>query len=303
MLNPKHDPGTGSLRQFSRRHLLWTLLAGATAIGLGQPRVAYAYAVDIRPSAPEQGDTIVVTIQAEQGTTIPPVVTRNGHEFPVFSLGPGRFRALLPTNPLDSPGRYVVRIVGDEPSRNLAVWLKNRHFPVQRITLPPDRAGIEGTPHEFERVAAFKQLVSPERHWQVPFLRPSQGRVSTPYGVRRYYNGVFAQDYYHRGVDYAAATGSAVVAPAAGRVALVGRVRDGFHLHGNTIGIDHGQGVASIFIHLSRIDVNAGEFVQAGQQIGGVGSTGASTGPHLHWGLYVHGIAVDPVPWRHGEIG
>jgi len=61
MLNPKHDPGTGSLRQFSRRHLLWTLLAGATAIGLGQPRVAYAYAVDIRPSAPEQGDTIVVT--------------------------------------------------------------------------------------------------------------------------------------------------------------------------------------------------------------------------------------------------
>jgi murein DD-endopeptidase MepM/ murein hydrolase activator NlpD len=116
--------------------------------------------------------------------------------------------------------------------------------------------------------------------------------------VRRYYNGVFAQDYYHRGVDYAAPTGSPVVSPAAGRIGLVGRVSEGFELHGNTIGIDHGQGVLSIMIHLSRIDVNEGDFVQAGQVIGAVGSTGASTGPHLHWGLYVNGIAVDPVPWR-----
>jgi murein DD-endopeptidase MepM/ murein hydrolase activator NlpD len=133
-------------------------------------------------------------------------------------------------------------------------------------------------------------------------VRPSQGQVSTSYGVRRYYNGVFAQDYYHRGVDYAAATGSPVVAPAAGRIALVGRVADGFELHGNTIGIDHGQGVLSIMLHLSRIDVNEGDIVQAGQVIGRVGSTGASTGPHLHWGLYVHGISVDPVPWREGRF-
>ncbi|ASC72129.1 putative metalloprotease [Halomicronema hongdechloris C2206] len=259
--------------------------------------------MDIRPSAPELGDTIAVIVQSNQGGTAQPTVQLNGQAFPVFPLEAGRFRALLPTSPLNSPGRYLVQVIGDEPTRNLAVWLKNRHFSVQRITLPPDRASIEGTPHEFERVATFKQLVTPERHWQVPFLRPSQGRVSTPYGVRRYYNGVFARDYYHRGVDYAAATGSAVIAPAAGRIVLVGRVRDGFRLHGNTIGIDHGQGVASIFIHLSRIDVTAGEVVQAGQQIGGVGSTGVSTGPHLHWGLYVHGVAVDPVPWRYGGIG
>jgi murein DD-endopeptidase MepM/ murein hydrolase activator NlpD len=92
--------------------------------------------------------------------------------------------------------------------------------------------------------------------------------------------------------------GSPVVAPAPGRIALVGRVSQGFRVHGNVVGIDHGQGVTSIMLHLSRIDVREGDFVKAGQRIGAVGSTGASTGPHLHWGLYVHGLSVDPVPWR-----
>jgi len=81
-------------------------------------------------------------------------------------------------------------------------------------------------------------------------------------------------------------------------VSLVGRESQGFTIHGNVVGIDHGQGLASILMHLSRIDVKEGDFVTAGQVIGTLGSTGASTGPHLHWGLYVHGQAIDPVPWR-----
>ena len=120
--------------------------------------------------------------------------------------------------------------------------------------------------------------------------------------MRRYYNGQLAKDYYHRGVDYAGAIGSPVVAPASGRVALVGRVSQGFQVHGNTIGIDHGQGVTSTFLHLSRINVQEGDVVQAGQVIGAVGATGAVTGPHLHWGLYVQGQAVDPVPWRNNKF-
>ncbi|MGB5971667.1 MAG: M23 family metallopeptidase, partial [Nodosilinea sp.] len=193
-------------------------------------------------------------------------------------------------------GRMVVRVIGTGDTRNLAMGLKNRNFPTQRITLSPSQSDL-GTQHEFDQVAAFKRVVSPERYWNGAMQRPSTGRTSTQYGVRRYYNGVFAQDYYHRGLDYAAATGSPVTPPAAGRIALTGRVSDGFELHGNTIGIDHGQGVLSIMIHLSRIDVNEGDRVQPGQVIGAIGTTGASTGPHLHWGLYVHGIAVDPAPW------
>ena len=141
---------------------------------------------------------------------------------------------------------------------------------------------------------------TPEKFWKGSFKRPNQGRMSTQYGVRRYYNGVFANDYYHRGLDYAGASGSAVVAPAAGRVVLVGTVAQGFKVHGNVIGVDHGQGVASIFMHLKQISVKEGDFVQPGQKIGTVGSTGASTGPHLHWGLYVNGKSVDPMPWLNG---
>ncbi|MBA3924314.1 MAG: M23 family metallopeptidase, partial [Nostocaceae cyanobacterium] len=118
------------------------------------------------------------------------------------------------------------------------------------------------------------------------------------YGVRRYYNGKFANDYYHRGVDYAGGTGSPIIAPAAGRVVLVGRVSQGFRIHGNCVGIDHGQGVTSIYLHMSRINVREGDLVKPGTVLGAVGSTGAATGPHLHWGLYVNGLSVDPVPWR-----
>jgi murein DD-endopeptidase MepM/ murein hydrolase activator NlpD len=151
---------------------------------------------------------------------------------------------------------------------------------------------------EFDRVDAFKRLVTSQKHWSGAFLRPTEGDVTTVYGVQRYYNGDFAEDYYHRGVDYGAASGTPVVAPAAGRVALVGREAEGFELHGNTVGLDHGQGVLSIFLHLSQINVHEGQVVNPGQVIGRVGSTGIATGPHLHWGLYVQGKAVDPVPWR-----
>jgi murein DD-endopeptidase MepM/ murein hydrolase activator NlpD len=147
-------------------------------------------------------------------------------------------------------------------------------------------------------VDAFKQVLTPEKYWNGPMQRPNRGEITSVYGVRRYYNGEFAQDYYHRGVDYGGATGSPIVAAAAGRVALVGHEKDGFEVHGNCVGLNHGQGVTSIYIHMSKVMVQNGDYVQAGQQIGTLGSTGAATGPHLHWGLFVHGKAVDPVPWR-----
>lgn len=262
---------------------------------------AIAYEVTLRPGSLQLGDTLSVDIRAEQpSSTEPPQVRVGNKTYPSFALpGPGlpQFRALIPTSPLDKPSRLVVQVSGQERTRNLAVELRGRSFRTQSIWLPPGDDDL-GTDFEFDRVDVFKQLVSPARHWSGPLLRPSAGSITTEYGVQRYYNGKFADDYYHRGVDYAAPTGTTVVAPAAGYVRLVGREAEGFEIHGNTIGVDHGQGVLSIMIHLSRIDVQEGDFVTAGQRLGAIGNTGASTGPHLHWGLYVHGVAVDPVPWR-----
>lgn len=268
---------------------------------------ALAVQVQVQPSNPQLGDTISVILSAPptpgSGTSSGnnpdrPTVLRGQKTYPMFPISNHRYRAFLPTTPLDPSGTLALQVKARGETQSLSVQLRNRQFPTQSIWLG-EGGGPEGTDHEFDRVDAFKAVVSPEKLWNGPFLRPNEGEITTVYGVQRYYNGEFAEDYYHRGVDYAGGTGSPVVAPAAGRIALVGRVSEGFELHGNTIGIDHGQGVLSIMIHLSRIDVKEGDIVQAGQQIGGVGATGIATGPHLHWGLYVNGQCVDPVPWRY----
>ena len=82
--------------------------------------------------------------------------------------------------------------------------------------------------------------------------------ISSQYGQQRFYNGKFAKNYYHRGIDYAATTGSPVSSPAAGKVVLVGLEDKGFDLHGNCVGLDHGQGVASMFMHLDKVHVKVG---------------------------------------------
>ncbi len=258
---------------------------------------AQALQVRLSPTSPKLGDTLSVVVQQNPTVSSTPTIKVGQKTYPTFITSSGNFRALVPTTPLDKPGTLQMQVRGGGEEKNLAVSLRNRSFPTQRIRLS-GAAGAQATQHELDRVAAFKKLETPEKFWKGPFLKPNAGRISSGYGIRRYYNGVFAKDYYHRGVDYAGGTGSPVVAPAAGRVALVGRVSEGFRVHGNVVGIDHGQGVTSIMLHLSRIDVREGDIVQAGQRIGAVGATGASTGPHLHWGLYVHGLSVDPAPWR-----
>jgi murein DD-endopeptidase MepM/ murein hydrolase activator NlpD len=258
-----------------------------------------ALQAQVTPTNPQLGDTLSVVVRLDNPTvSSTPTVKLGQTSYPTYLIGPNRFRALLPTSPLDRAGTWQLQVTGEGQVKQLAVRMRNRSFPTQRIWLPPGK-DEDISDSEFNRVDAFKKTQTPQKFWQGPFLKPNQGEITTGYGVRRYYNGVFAKDYYHRGVDYAGATGSAVIAPAAGRVALVGRESQGFKIHGNVVGLDHGQGVTSIYLHLSRINVKEGDFVKAGQVIGAVGSTGAATGPHLHWGLYVDGVSVDPVPWRY----
>ncbi len=256
---------------------------------------AQALLAQITPTAPQLGDTLSVTIRTNGGTE--PKIRFGSKTYPAFALNANQYRTLLPTTPLDKPGALAIQVADGADTQTLNINLKKRSFPTQSIWLPPGKDS-NSDEYEFDRMDAFKAIVSPQKYWNGPLKKPNSGQITTTYGVRRYYNGVFAKDYFHRGVDYAGAYGSPIVAPAAGRVALVGREAQRFKVHGNCVGLDHGQGVASVFLHLSRIDVKEGDIVQAGQTIGALGSSGAATGPHLHWGLYVFGQSVDPVPWR-----
>jgi murein DD-endopeptidase MepM/ murein hydrolase activator NlpD len=281
-----------TLTKFSTTLLLGLGFAAARSI-IALP--SQALEVQVLPKTPQLGDTISVIVTTDNPNSTP-VVKVNETNYPVFR-NHDKYRALIPTSPLNVPGKMTLKVEGDSRTSNIGVWLKNKAFPVQRITLSGG-ASRPATQSELDQVAAFKALVTPQKFWQGSFLRPNAGSVSSGFGIRRYYNNVFAQDYYHKGVDYAGGSGSPVIAPAAGRVSLVGREDAGFHVHGNVVGIDHGQGVLSIFMHLQDIDVAEGTMVKAGQRIGTIGTTGASTGPHLHWGLYVNQTAVDPAPWR-----
>lgn len=284
----------------------WKLKTRISSVSLGLLGIllcnlpAQALRVRVSPEKPQLGDTLSVVIQLDQpDQNNTPTVKMGQQTFQAFKIAPNQYRAFVPSTPLNRAGTWQIQVSGEGQTQNLAVQMRSRQFPTQRIWLPPGKDDIEGTDYEFDLVDAFKKLATPQKFWNGPLLRPNAGPITTLYGVRRYYNGVFADDYYHRGVDYAGNYGSPVVAPADGRIALVGLESKGFRIHGNMVGIDHGQGVLSVMLHLSRVNVKEGDFIRAGQVIGAVGSSGAVTGPHLHWGLYVNGQAVDPVPWRY----
>jgi murein DD-endopeptidase MepM/ murein hydrolase activator NlpD len=119
--------------------------------------------------------------------------------------------------------------------------------------------------------------------------------MNSPFGVKRVYNGVFSGNY-HKGLDQKSPQGHPIVAAEGGKIVIARTYR----LHGGTVGIDHGQGLSSIYIHMSRIDVKPGDVVKKGQTIGKIGATGFAAGPHLHWGVYAQGVAVDPKPLTPG---
>ena len=114
-------------------------------------------------------------------------------------------------------------------------------------------------------------------------------RISTPFGAKRILNG--KKKYIHWGVDFRGKRGTPVYASLSGKVVLARN----FYLTGNTVVINHGLGLYTLYAHLNKILVKEGRFVKAGQEIGKVGSTGRSTGPHLHFGIYINGVRVDPM--------
>jgi murein DD-endopeptidase MepM/ murein hydrolase activator NlpD len=279
------------------RSARWIL--GAFTLLLAVVLPVQALELMITPKTPRLGDTVVVQVKSANAV---PTIRYDNQTYPVFPAGaPGAYRALIPTTPLDRPGAKQIDVLTQTDRQQAQITLVNRTFRLQNIWLKPG-ADSNDDPYEFDRVDAFKALVTPEKYWNGALLRPNAGEMFSEFGIRRNYNGVLAKDYYHRGVDYGGAVGSPIIAPAAGQIALVGFESQGFKVHGNVVGINHGQGLLSIMLHMSRIDVREGQMVKAGQVIGAVGSTGASTGPHLHWGLYLNGKAVDPAPWREGKI-
>ncbi|MDX1994859.1 MAG: M23 family metallopeptidase [bacterium] len=178
---------------------------------------------------------------------------------------------------------------------SINIQVQTGQYGTQYITLPEDRANLLAPAveeNELNLLRAVTTGFNAERYFDGPMGLPAAAVMNSPFGVSRAYNGG-PVDRYHNGADFAGAPGSPVLAAAPGRVVLA----DSLYIRGNTLMIDHGWGVYTVYAHLSERYVNLGDFVSTGQRIGAVGSTGRATGAHLHWEVWVNGVAVDPMQW------
>ena len=194
------------------------------------------------------------------------------------------------------PGRHYLeaKTLANKPLR-LAFEVRDKAYETQRITIKDTRK-VNPEKRDMERISREqKQIGAALNHWSddtvvtLDFLKPVDGPLSSPFGLRRYFNDQPRKP--HSGLDIAAGEGAPISAPAPGTVIDTGE----FFFNGNTVFIDHGQGLITMYCHMSRIDVKPGQRVAAGEVIGAVGMTGRVTGPHLHWGVSLNNARVDPL--------
>ncbi len=179
-------------------------------------------------------------------------------------------------------------------SQRKTIEISDKPYPEQRLTVAPKHVDLSAKDlarHERERKRQAQVIATLSEDLQQKTLRmaaPVEGPRSSSFGLRRVFNGQARNP--HSGMDIAAPVGTAVVAAADGRVLDTGD----YFFNGNTVWIDHGQGLLTMYCHLHTIKVKAGESVSKGQTIAAVGATGRVTGPHLHWSVSLNRTMVDP---------
>lgn len=271
------------------------LLAMTTISHAGVPPVIYP------PGPFKPGHTLVVEVPANSKKA--PVLFWGNKKIPFFKAMHGHWRALTRI-PLDlGAGEHglVVHLKSSHFLDTIPVKFKIQSvasdFGFETITFPEDKKRLLNDPSEGEESLEIRKFLALaekdlDQYWEGKFLRPIPGEILSPFGIKRNKVGRDAPDF-HRGIDLRGPQGQTIKATNTGKVIMV---RD-FKYHGRTVLISHGQGIASIAIHMHKVDVREGEMVKKGQKIGEVGMSGLATAPHLHWGHYVHGEAVNALQW------
>lgn len=240
----------------------------------------------------KQGQTAIIEVKSDK-KLLNPYLLHSGKKIKLYKQGENTYRGLIGFDATDKPGTYKIAL-NDETGYlkdETKITLAASKFPIQNIRVSGKGGGLGATQDELNKVQKFKDTLTDNPYWSnPPFNSPTDGCIISIYGLNRYYNGKPSGNY-HKGIDIKAPQGRAIRSIAGGKV-LIG---EQFRLHGGTVAIDHGQGVSSIYLHMSKIDVKPGQIVKQDQLIGKVGSTGFATGPHLHWGLYINGVPVDPM--------
>jgi hypothetical protein len=234
----------------------------------------------------------VKIIRLEAVGEAPPFVEVDGHRALVLRDG-GVWMAVIGIPLSAAVGPFHVRVRDSAGAHDLDFAVSDKHYITQSLKVAPGQVDL--SPADLKRYQREHEIMDRAlNHWSEPppttfrWAPPVPGVRSSSFGLRRVFNGESRSP--HSGMDIAAAAGTAVILPADGTVLDTGN----YFFTGNTILVDHGGGLISMYGHLSAVDVQPGQRVAAGTRIGAVGMTGRATGPHLHWALSLNRAWVDP---------
>ena len=274
------------------------LVAASTASGDGPLPKAAPLTVSLTARAIQPGEVVRFDLRHPQ-----PIEQLTLHAIdslvPAFRRPDGSWRALVGIDLDVPPGPHPVRVDASLERGRLVSHVemmtvrpkafRTRRLRVSRRYVNPPEAVTRRIESEHLRLTGLFAAEQPQPLWSGAFIRPIPVGVVSGFGVRSVFNGQPRAP--HGGADFASPSGTPVRAPGGGTVVLA----EPLYFTGNTVVIDHGVGLVSLFAHLSRIDVAVGDAVKKRERIGLVGATGRVTGPHLHWTVRLHGARVDPL--------
>jgi len=238
------------------------------------------------PTRLSQGGIVVAQVAPGSRVTVAGKPVRVGSDG-VVVFGAGRDEQGPLNVDVTAPGGAV---------RHIGIIIEPRDWPIERVngvppqTVNPDPALAARIAREQAEVTAVRKRDDNREDFAHGFIWPVTGRISGRFGNQRIYNG--DPKAPHSGMDIAVPTGTPIKAPAAGIVTFA---KPDLYLTGGTVVLDHGFGLSSNFLHMSRIDVKPGDRIAQGQVIGAAGMTGRATGPHVHWGFNWFGVRLDPL--------